>query len=98
MRKFVDAHPEAAKVSDSLRKLYRLSPTKSLDEIWGENFAPLVQATKEGSAARTTAQKKSQPERTGGGVSADPAAGELPADFATWPVAQRKEYLKKKGF
>lgn len=98
LRKFVDAHPEAAKVSDSLRKLYRLTPTKSLDEIWGENFAPLVQVAKDGSVARITAQKKSAPERTGGGALVDPAAGELPDDFAKWPVAQRKEYLKKKGF
>ena len=96
--KFIADNPEAAKVGESLRRMYRLNPTKSLAELWNENYAPLIQAAKDGADAKKIAQKKTQPERTSGGISTDPAAGELPADFATWPVAQRKEYLRKKGF
>ena len=95
---FIGENPEAAKVSDSLRKLYRLNPTKSLSEIWAENFAPLVQATKEGAAAKKATQTKTQPEKTGGSVSGDPSASALPADFNKWSIAERKAYLQKRGY
>lgn len=96
IEKFVASTPSAKQVQEALRRLYRLNPTKSLPDIWKENFAPLVEGATKTAIATTTAKKKQKPTSGKGAVSSEPGGG-LPTNFNEMSVKERKEILKNQG-
>jgi hypothetical protein len=84
VNEFVKSIPEAEKHADALKRLGRVYPKKSYQELWDENF---------GSAF----SRDRHPEGGEGSISGEPTGDELGAEFDKLPLAKRKEILKRKG-
>lgn len=99
--RFVSKTPGADERREALKNLAKVFPTKSLADIWGENFKGVGDAVAKAKEDKTTSQKKTQPEKGKGTSTKEPGgetiAGMPVAEFNKLSVSERRSALIKAG-
>src|SRR3990167_1621581 len=62
---FVREHPEAQSHREALKRFGRVYPEAEYDQVWNENFAPLIAKGEETSTEQIRKARKSSPEKIG---------------------------------
>lgn len=96
---FISENPLAKSYRDRLKTLGRAFPTKSLDDLWSENFKDIAEVKAENKDKITDKKKKSQSDKGKGSptkeLSGQTIAGMPVEEFNKLSVAKRRELLDK---
>lgn len=95
---YLSKNPQAVAHKEALKRLGRAEPKKSYDELWSENFAPVMESGRKLAEQEYKSTRAKQPETGKGSISKDPASAFDVDEFNKLTLAQRKEILKKQGF
>lgn len=86
---------------EALKNLAKAFPSKSLAELWNENFAGVSEAIEKAKKDKTTSQTTTQPEKGKGTSTREPGgetvAGLPVAEFNKLSVGERRALLTKAG-
>lgn len=95
--KMLEANPDAKLFREAIKKIGRAEPNRSYDDIWAEEFKPLIE-TKVKAKADEIAKAKGKRTETGKGSMTDEPISDLSLDkFSKLSLVEKKAYLVGKG-
>lgn len=99
IEKFIQTEPLAQASRDAILRILKSNPSRTPQQVWEEDFRPVVNHAIDSAAKRKTRTASEQPESGEGSIIEEPLEETgLPANFSKLPLEKRGEILRKKGF